>query len=119
MKYDLILEGGGSKAPGLVGALAAIEHKGFLPNSLAGTSAGAIVASLRAAGYTPADLRTVFTDLDFRTFKDGNGFGRKAYNILRHKGIYKGDVFYNTILELLNKCLQSHHPQDYHKFYLK
>jgi len=101
MKYDAVLEGGGVKIPGLVGGLHAIESKGFEPSHLAGTSAGSIVAALRVAGYTPEELRFLVKDLDFKSFKDGNGWGRKAYNILRHKGIYKGDVFYETIKHLL------------------
>lgn len=103
MKYDLVCEGGGVKIPGLVGALAAIEQRGFEPDCLAGTSAGAIVAACRAVGYTPEEMRTILTEMDFRQFKDGNGFGRKVLNIWRNKGIYKGDAFYRTMQELMRE----------------
>src|SRR3989442_103977 len=57
-KYvDLVLEGGGVKGIALVGALTTLEEQGFLPQNLAGTSAGAIVATLYAAGYKASELR--------------------------------------------------------------
>jgi NTE family protein len=68
---------------------------------LAGSSAGAIVAAMRVAGYTPQEMKKILDDTDYRKFKDGNGFGLKSYNVLRHKGLYKGDFFYNYIKELL------------------
>lgn len=101
MNYDAVLEGGGVKIPGLVGAMHAIEARGFTPSHLAGTSAGSIVAAARVAGYTPEELRYLIKDLDFKSFKDGDGWGRKTYNVLKHRGLYKGDVFYRTIQELL------------------
>jgi len=101
MKYDLVCEGGGVKGIALVGAINAIENLGFTPGRMAGTSAGAIVASLRAAGYDATDLRHILLNMDFQAFKDGNGFGKKVYNLVKHHGIYKGDYFYNYIRELL------------------
>jgi NTE family protein len=101
MKYDLVCEGGGAKGVGLVGAITAIEQRGFTPSHLAGTSAGSIVASLRAAGYTPEELKAILYETDFNTFKDGNGFGRKGWNIFKHRGIYEGEVFYQYIKQLL------------------
>ena len=101
MQYDCVLEGGGVKIPGLVGAMAAIEERDFTPSHLAGTSAGSIVAALRAAGYRPHQLKQIMLDIDFKQFLDGNGFGRKSYNILRHRGIYKGDAFYQYMKEML------------------
>ena len=46
MKADLVLEGGGVKGIGLVGALSVLEQSGYTFERVAGTSAGAIVASL-------------------------------------------------------------------------
>lgn len=101
MKYDLVCEGGGVKIPGLVGALYGIENNGFTPSHLAGTSAGAIVAALRAAGYTPEELKMLLMDLNFKEFLDGGAWGTKAYNVFTNHGIYKGDYFYNYIKKLL------------------
>lgn len=54
----VILEGGGAKGVGHVGALHAIEEPGIGVRiaGIAGTSAGAIVATLRAAGYRPSEI---------------------------------------------------------------
>jgi NTE family protein len=101
MKYDLVCEGGGIRGIGLVGAMEGIEQRGFRPSHLAGTSAGSIVASLRCAGYTPMQLKKILLDTDFSKFKDGNGWGRKLYNIMRYRGVYHGDYFYEYMRELL------------------
>lgn len=103
MKYDAVLEGGGVKINALVGSLAAIEHRGFEPSHMAGTSAGAIVSSLRIAGYTPEELRNLASELDFRRFKDGAPWGTKAYHLFADKGIYKGEEFHNFINERLKE----------------
>ena len=49
----LILQGGGAKGLGHVGALKAVEDAAIAPGGVAGASAGAIVAMLAAVGYTP------------------------------------------------------------------
>jgi len=50
LKTDAVFEGGGVKGIGLVGAVNEIEKAGYEFENLAGASAGAIVASLLAAG---------------------------------------------------------------------
>jgi NTE family protein len=101
MFYDCVMEGGGTKIPGLVGALYGLENNGFSPSHLAGTSAGSIVASLRSAGYTPEQLKTIMLDLNFNDFLDGGKWGTKAWNLFKNHGIYKGDYFYKYIKDLL------------------
>ena len=54
----------------MAGAYAALEERGYEPQNVAGTSAGAITAALIAAGYSAAELREIIFDLDFRQFKD-------------------------------------------------
>lgn len=56
-RVDLVFEGGGVKGLGLVGVLSVLEEKGYEPQSVAGTSAGGLLAALLAAGYTAAELR--------------------------------------------------------------
>lgn len=57
MRFDLVLEGGGAKGTGFVGALEEFHRRGHTHGRLLGTSAGAITATLIAAGYTTDDLR--------------------------------------------------------------
>jgi predicted acylesterase/phospholipase RssA len=67
---DLVCEGGGVKGPALVGAVQALTDSGYRFRRYAGTSAGAIVASLLAAGWSPADLKSLMTTQDFSQFED-------------------------------------------------
>jgi NTE family protein len=102
MKADWVLEGGGVKIEGLVGGLAAAATEGFVPSHMAGASAGAIVAAGIAAGYTPAEMKAIMDDLDFRKMRDGGRFlVQRAWNLLRHNGMYKGDYFEGFIRDLL------------------
>jgi len=101
MKYDFVLEGGGAKILGLVGSLAAIEEKGFQPNYGAGTSAGAIVAALRTAGYLPSELKTILMELNLKEFKTGAPWGTKTYHLFKHKGIYSSDKIHSYVSDLL------------------
>lgn len=52
MKFDLVFEGGGAKGIVFVGAVQEFEAQGHTADRLLGTSAGAITATLLAAGYT-------------------------------------------------------------------
>ena len=52
LAVDLVCEGGGVKGIGLAGAYSVLEERGYRPNNVAGTSAGAITAALIAAGYS-------------------------------------------------------------------
>lgn len=51
MEYDLVFEGGGAKGMVFVGGMQEFEAAGHTYDRLLGTSAGAITASLLAAGY--------------------------------------------------------------------
>lgn len=84
-----------------MGGLAGIESHGLVPSHGCGTSAGAIVAALRIAGYSPNELKNLLDQTDFLKFLDGNGWGRKIWNITTKKGIYKGDAFYQYMYRKL------------------
>jgi NTE family protein len=70
---DLVLEGGGLKGIGLIGAAAALERDGYRFRRLAGTSAGSIVASLLAAGYSAQEVAELLLETDLRQFADPSG----------------------------------------------
>ena len=104
---DLVFEGGGVKGIGLVGAYSILEERGYRPVNMAGTSAGAIVAALVAAGYSAKELYKVMSEIPFEEFKDKAwedfipGLSFAASLILDH-GIYEGDRFLSWIRELLH-----------------
>jgi NTE family protein len=56
MNYDLVFEGGGAKGMAFVGACEELFKRGHGHARLLGTSAGAITATLLAAGYTPEEM---------------------------------------------------------------
>jgi len=68
LKADAVFEGGGVKGIGFVGAIAVAEERGFTWQNVAGTSAGAIVATLIAAGYTAGEMREILSNLDYNNF---------------------------------------------------
>jgi predicted acylesterase/phospholipase RssA len=56
-EIDFVFEGGGAKGMVFVGALETLyDMRPFTAGRLLGTSAGAITATLMAAGYTPAEM---------------------------------------------------------------
>jgi NTE family protein len=66
MQADLVLEGGGAKGVALAGAVAGLADAGVVPERVAGTSAGAVVAALLAAGLPAGQLDALARDLDLR-----------------------------------------------------
>ena len=103
---DLVFEGGGVKGIGLAGAVAALEAHGYRPQNVAGTSAGAISASLLAAGYSADELREIIMNLDYRQFEDKAWEDKvpvvdRSLSLLLDLGIYEGRRFFEWIRELL------------------
>jgi NTE family protein len=68
MWADAVFEGGGVKGIGLVGALCVAEEKGYRWKRVAGTSAGAILAALLAAGYSGQELYEIMIHKNFADF---------------------------------------------------
>ena len=64
MDISLALGGGGSRGHAHIGVLRRLEQEGFRILAVAGTSAGGIVATAYAAGYTPDELESIFAELD-------------------------------------------------------
>jgi NTE family protein len=104
---DLVLEGGGVKGIGLVGALSVLEERGMTFARVAGASAGAIVGSLVAGGMAAAQLQELMTSLDYTRFRDDTRLDRvpvlgKGLSLWLEHGIYAGDYFHGWIREQLD-----------------
>ncbi len=67
---DLVLEGGGVKGIGLVGAVSRLLEQGYEFRRVGGTSAGAIVASLIAAGMPADRLYRLMYETPYASFRD-------------------------------------------------
>jgi NTE family protein len=106
---DLVLEGGGVKGSGLVGAITALASAAepYQFHRVAGASAGAIVASMLAAGYDAAGMKTVMTDLDFSQFEDEHGIlghfqlPAEGLGLLLHEGLFLGQFLHDWIAQIL------------------
>lgn len=55
----VVLSGGGAKGLYHIGVLEALEQNGIPIDCVAGTSMGSIIAAMYAAGYSPAEMRTI------------------------------------------------------------
>ena len=105
-RVDLVFEGGGIKGLGLVGALSVLEERGYEPQSVAGSSAGALLAALLGAGYKAAELREIFLNFDFANVQDTSWEDRipligTPLSLLKDQGIYEGKVLLEYVRRLL------------------
>lgn len=101
-----VFEGGGVRGIAHVGAACALEAAGYQFEALAGSSAGAIVAALLAAGYPCSQLKREMMNLDYRRFKGksfGDYFGTvgKALSLFFALGIYDTDYLELWIKQML------------------
>ncbi|MCR4808472.1 MAG: patatin-like phospholipase family protein [Prevotella sp.] len=64
-KIGLVLGGGGAKGGAEVGVLKVLEEAGIRPDYIVGTSIGAIVGSLYAAGYSATELEEMFSQQEW------------------------------------------------------
>ncbi len=72
--------------------------------NVAGTSAGAIAASLVAAGYDAESLRAALADVDYNLFADYGPGGRLiggALNAFRHRGLARGEYLKRWLADRL------------------
>jgi NTE family protein len=102
-RADGVFEGGGVKGIAFVGALEVAAEAGIEEwVNVAGTSAGAIVASLLAVGYSPAELRTILEQTEYAAFADYGWGGRwigGARNALLKRGLCPGRAFMRWLEE--------------------
>jgi len=98
MKIDGVFSGGGVKAYAFMGALKSIEENNLQLERVAGTSAGAIVASFIAASYRTDEINQLLQELDLQQFLDPPQITKmlpfsKWFFLYFQMGIYKGDKF--------------------------
>lgn len=96
---NLVFEGGGVKGIAYAGALQVLTDCGILPQikQVAGTSAGAITATLVALGYTAPEIKSIIMSMDFKKFEDG----WDPLRLPTEYGLYKGDSFLAWIQKMI------------------
>ena len=93
MEINLVCEGGGVRGIAHVGAICALEELGYTFKSFAGTSVGAFVTSLMAAGYSGEELKDIIFSTDFniyihKTILSTLPLIGKNLSIIKSKGIF-------------------------------
>ena len=106
MLIDGVFSGGGLKGFALVGAYQVLEEKGYHFQRVAGTSAGAILASFIAAGYTGKEIEGILDELDVLSLLDPRKTiiplpSMKWFLLYWRLGLYKGKALENWFLEKL------------------
>ncbi len=92
LKLALALGGGAARGFAHIGVIKALETNGIVPDLVVGTSAGAVVGALYAAGHGPFELQKLAIQLDEAAVTDWSLFER---------GVIKGEAlerFINTQL---------------------
>ena len=97
----IVMKGGGVKGLAFAGALLELE-KYFWFDRHVGTSAGSIAAVLLAAGYTPAELKKLLEEKNFRDFLDSR-IWNLPWNLIFKQGLYPGESVRVWLAELLHK----------------
>lgn len=114
MKVDSVFEGGGVKGIAIVGAACCLEDNGFQIENFAGTSAGAMIASLMAVGYTSKELKDIVMNIDYSRFLSNNflysfkptSVMSKGVSLVKNKGIYSSEtieIFLRTLFSAKGK----------------
>lgn len=103
-----VFEGGGIRGIASAGAAAAAMDHGYVFERVVGTSAGAMVGALVAAGYSAGELRTIVRDVDWPGLMDADFIARipaigRRLAMLRNNGIFMGKEIERTWNELLGR----------------
>ncbi len=96
MRIDGVFSGGGVKAYALLGAIQRVYAHNYSFERVAGSSAGALMASLLAAGYSIDDIEQLVQELDVQEFLDPPVWTSfipfsKWVNLYFQLGLYKGN----------------------------
>jgi NTE family protein len=96
---DLVLQGGGVKGIALAGAVSVMMRTYRFPR-VAGTSAGAILASLLAAGYNGDEVRAAMLDLQYARVPDRRlpiPLVGPTFELLTANGLFLGDYIHQWV----------------------
>ncbi|MFD1736427.1 patatin-like phospholipase family protein [Bacillus salitolerans] len=108
MKIDLVFSGGGIRGYALIGAIKALEEKGYSFGRVAGTSAGACLAAFVAAGYKGEEIQQMMDEVDLQKFLDTRknflpSMISKWFLLYWRLGLYRGLILEQWIEAHLQK----------------
>lgn len=102
-----VFQGGGVTGIGLAGAYSVLQPR-FAFGHVAGTSAGAIMAVLVAAGYAALEIQRIINELRFDRMMDLSLVDRLTkpfslpLHLLRDLGVFRGKFLEDTMRDLLS-----------------
>jgi NTE family protein len=107
MRINGVFEGGGVKGIALAGAILAAEQLGFTFHQVAGTSSGAIIASLLAAGYTAEEIKQEIIKSPLGKLVRPSDWMKIKWvgppiRLLLYKGLYSGNPLECWVRDLLD-----------------
>jgi NTE family protein len=126
-KIGLVLSGGGAKGLAHIGALKAIEKAGIKVDMVCGTSMGSFIGALYATGYTPAQIESMLSNLNWKQLLTENLDHRRMDSFERNKdgryllktevgrpksGLIDGNLIMIKLSEL---CVPAHNIEDFSK----
>jgi NTE family protein len=95
--YFCIFAGGGIRGVAYIGALQAFKQYGINITGLAGSSVGAIFASLYAVGFDSEEIKEIAFNTNFELFSDLN------FKLGKNFGFCKGDSFLQWFREKIER----------------
>ena len=100
-KIGIVFGGGGAKGAAEVGALKVLEEAGIKADFVVGTSMGAVIGGLYAAGYSAEEIEQLLLNEDWMWLFDG----KKIINIGDHRlfGVIEGPYFTSCLDEILSR----------------
>ncbi len=104
-KVGLVLSGGGATGFAHIGVLQALEEKGIPIDYITGTSAGALIGSMYAAGWSPNEIRDYCTNENFLTMALGQLKPSQEYFSKENEPSSSMFSFWFSLDSLINKSL--------------
>jgi NTE family protein len=104
---NAVFQGGGVLGIGLIGALSVMEQRGYTFEHVAGTSAGAIAASLVASGYSAQDVLRMINDLPFERMMDMDLLSKLTlpvsvpFHLIHDLGVFEGKYLEDHLRDYL------------------
>ena len=81
-KVGLVLSGGGAKGLAHVGVLRQLEKNHIPIDYIVGTSMGAVIGGMYAAGYSPSEIEQIVLSPEFQNWTSGKPLESKTFNFL-------------------------------------
>ena len=81
-KVGLVLSGGGAKGLAHIGVLKQLEKNHIPIDYIVGTSMGAVVGGMYAAGYSPEEIEQIVLSPEFQNWTSGKPLESKTFNFL-------------------------------------